>query len=1445
MPQLFAEWNSKLEICKRDVPWIDRSWTAALWQYLYDHFNTSTALRTMENLHIVPLDANCTRMAQLSTRLSMISRTNPSGSILPDELSTVCDRLGIYIINDLQPELHKHAHFFGNYAFLPTAKGIIQAMSRLLSIKGGKFVAEKLLECTDRVRFCLRNVLAKDITVISLSESDKQLLRILPIFMSVDGSGREKARPVSLMDVSVAAPNLREGKIPIPSPDPQLNLEDEFSKRLAEACGVKQKSVAHVVAEVYFPAVRSGRYSTTEVVAFMKYFCDNLRQFQLSYSGIEECGKDIRFIEKADGSYVRPCDLFDVSEKIVSQLFSIRPAFPTGEFEKPRYREALRAMGLRNSSSLTAKEMHEIAIDLSTSNNLSAEGRRNVADAFIQLLNRRSELLCQPLEGLSRATLGDKLTTLQCIPIINKRNAFRGYPQSLAFYGENASGGFAAPCEVKAARYVSIIGSVRPLVDTQNLASLAKTYYWDDEPDMQDVIQHLLNTVDCYVCQQKVDVLHIINLVYHFLNDHKDLKSFVSVMADRKWIWNGECFSDPGQVVLGKDSLDLKPYRFTLPTEFFNFRSLWNECGLKQRSDLREVLQAVNDSHERKDDLEQTTVDRDIQLCINILNILAKQKCPDMESLLIPVVTKSCKLQMKRASECSYVDKEWYQHGFDVEDVMADVFLIHELVPLQTAEQLNIPSLISRFVGVEELDIGFGQSEPLTRRLNAILRDYTDGMAVLKELIQNADDAGASKVCFLYDERYNEDARHILLDQGMKDLQGPALWTYNNAVFTDVDFESIVKLSGATKEQDGEKIGRFGLGFNAVYHLTDVPSFVSRGNVVFFDPHTKYLGRVLTNKGKPGIRLNLDTHRHKIQHVTDQFKPYNGVFGCDFGRDSAMKSYEGTLFRFPLRTAEQARTSEISSQHYSHTEMIKLLRLLETAAHHILLYTQNVQVVEVFHLNSTAASASEMALWFSIERHLVKTMRNVVSASSLPQPRINSTSPNVLQQCSSLMKNYREKRLKECVFCEFSAIYNVAVKYSSTTDAKFGSTLSKDSDSYWLVVSCSGRSRSLHLASRDSSLVPVGGAAARLERIDESSFQAVDVQFGFHSAGMVYCFLPLPIQLNLPVHINGFFAVHSSRTHLHERVALDKEDARAIWNETLMSDAVCHAYCILLEDLTKCSQITSYNMWPVAKSVKEIAPLSAQLYTSLYHSVCTDENCAIVKADEGWVSLSRCRLLDPDFRKEEISELALHVLKITANQRNIIVDIPEAVVKTVLGIDSCRTFMQQKFVDKPTFFHDWFLPNIRKIDAITRDKLVLSCLFDEKLKHSLTDVECIPVSPDGEDLKTIPELVHPDCKLTVLYDADEGRFPLWKSGIADDCGKRRDVLDALVKLGMKKHDLPWNAIAERCMVMQSNASTTQEKIKIVMSLMSSNLTRRIKICPRVLEAICRTNSCQQ
>jgi len=51
-------------------------------------------------------------------------------------------------------------------------------------------------------------------------------------------------------------------------------------------------------------------------------------------------------------------------------------------------------------------------------------------------------------------------------------------------------------------------------------------------------------------------------------------------------------------------------------------------------------------------------------------------------------------------------------------------------------------------------------------------------------------------------------------------MQGPALYAYNNALFTEQDWTGIRMLQDSIKETDSLKIGRFGLGFKSVFHMT-------------------------------------------------------------------------------------------------------------------------------------------------------------------------------------------------------------------------------------------------------------------------------------------------------------------------------------------------------------------------------------------------------------------------------------------------------------------------------------------------------------------------------------------------------------------------------------------------------------------------------------------------
>jgi hypothetical protein len=119
-----------------------------------------------------------------------------------------------------------------------------------------------------------------------------------------------------------------------------------------------------------------------------------------------------------------------------------------------------------------------------------------------------------------------------------------------------------------------------------------------------------------------------------------------------------------------------------------------------------------------------------------------------------------------------------------------------------------------------------GQRERLTVRLKGLIRQYQRGPGIIKEFLQNADDAGAAYLRIVMDWRdHGHDLQH---GSPLHQVLGPSLLIANDAEFTDPDFEDILGLGESGKRIARSKTGRFGLGFNTSYNVTDYPSFLSR-----------------------------------------------------------------------------------------------------------------------------------------------------------------------------------------------------------------------------------------------------------------------------------------------------------------------------------------------------------------------------------------------------------------------------------------------------------------------------------------------------------------------------------------------------------------------------------------------------------------------------------------
>lgn len=106
-----------------------------------------------------------------------------------------------------------------------------------------------------------------------------------------------------------------------------------------------------------------------------------------------------------------------------------------------------------------------------------------------------------------------------------------------------------------------------------------------------------------------------------------------------------------------------------------------------------------------------------------------------------------------------------------------------------------------------------------------------------------------------------------------------------------------------------------------------------------FDPQGDYLPNVST--ANPGKRIEF-VSTSAISLYKDQFSPYC-AFGCDM-----KNSFPGTLFRFPLRNAEQAANSKLSKQAYTEDDITSLFDQLDEEGVFTLLFLKNVLDIEMY-----------------------------------------------------------------------------------------------------------------------------------------------------------------------------------------------------------------------------------------------------------------------------------------------------------------------------------------------------------------------------------------------------------------------------------------------------------------------------------------------------------------
>jgi hypothetical protein len=472
-------------------------------------------------------------------------------------------------------------------------------------------------------------------------------------------------------------------------------------------------------------------------------------------------------------------------------------------------------------------------------------------------------------------------------------------------------------------------------------------------PSCQHVLQQLEITRESNA-DDKTNVT-VCKQVYKHLNDELAKNQDVSVITKLKntaWLFLHGTFVENRKIALEWKGYAV-PFLYSVPDEYKReFVELLKVTGIKEIFRPCDFLEALDSLQGSKQDSRLTP--EDIKLVVTLINELRYQSddlvkqrvgtipLPDAQGVLC----NSKDLTIPERFHVKYVGNERYIHS----DINRNVALKLGAKPLRARRREKYGNTMS---------ISFGQFEKLTDRIKNILESYPCDVGILKELVQNADDAKATEVQFIYDKRTLPHKR--VLQTNANEIQGPALCVYNNKYFSEDDLNGICKLGIGSKRDDPAKTGQYGIGFNAVYHLTDCPSFLSDDNTLcILDPHCEYSPEA--SPEAPGGRYNnIDDDFKDI--FSDTASGYLAEFGDHFPLQGC------TMFRLPLRTDEQSKTSEISNCSVTDQVMMDLISEFKKEAKKLLLFLNHVKKIGLWEINKK----SELKPIYSVSSQLERS----------------------------------------------------------------------------------------------------------------------------------------------------------------------------------------------------------------------------------------------------------------------------------------------------------------------------------------------------------------------------------------------------------------------------------------------------------------------------------------
>ncbi|XP_071510274.1 sacsin-like [Diadema antillarum] len=1316
----FGRWQKEPGIANQPpAPWLE-----AVWNMFYKE--SPDNLSQFEGLPLIPLsDTNAAEVTlkALAKKSALIVKRN--GQVALDEhLEGVLVKIGIEVLNFTDYVIRHPAVISQGYIQQPVADGILTATQNI--------DRSSLINKLQGLKDSERDLFNKCIANATINSSARDLLLSLPLFKLLCGSGASCTSIVSAREsigyIDISANETKDLPQPVKLQRAVI-AADHNVKPLLDKLKIDALSRFNVINHIMRELHEGILYTKSDVQSVTLWLLSHWNEIKHKCESSKHVLQKLKFVptDNSSSTLKSPSELLHIQDQTLHRLFGKQGLFPTEPFTEPEVLSALGELGMRGQDKVNVDEAVMCLDIVSLSNNV------DLARSFLKFLANNMRLLNSCSSGIS-CTLAAYIKSKPCIPYEQVQPSF--YPSQLQWY-QLPHSFLSTPSETMLlSRENSILcGSLVPLTkEDSNLMPLFRHLQMDSKkPTLQNVTEQLKKYVHLTQESRDVDPIELapmVKSIYAFLlNEWKVqrgnvLKYLTTVQCP---IWNGAGFSDPTEMCIDGLPFDMSPYMTQIPHTMRQFADLFRDLGAKSTVNAN-VETLVDILHEVKKSCEQSRVNdtayhaRQLRLVLQILKQLHTigEIPQDLQSrVLVPTESEGCHLIS--VTDSAFVDRPWLKSFVHEERSEDDTTfsIINPQITADLAKFLHVPPLSRLLLDADDLDefTQAGQTEPLTLRIWNILKNTYEDTAIFKEMIQNAEDAGATEVRFLVDMRTNSNAMEKLFDPGMKACQGPALWVFNDATFTDEDFANILRLGGRTKEKNAEKIGKFGTGFNSVYHLTDVPCFVSRHFIQYFDPHTTHLGGVLRDKSQPGVRVNLQSSL-RLRRFPDQFMPFNGVFGC---RLSEPFHYDGSLFRLPLRSKEAALKSEISRENYDEVRLKGLLLSMWKSSGSLLIFTKKVMKVSMYYLPAESTDASKAAKLFSIEKDFLEnTVKDdiILCTESVTQEMTPSGAEFFHNETAMLKKTFKS-----------------------------------------IKVTCEGSATTRKMAAEESDvgLSPRGEVAMTfLESHD------------FKLQGEVYCYLPLSMKSMLPVHINGAFAVTDNRQHLHKRTPAGM-NRHAQWNDLLLREVICRAYIYLLSDENFLQLFTgmygsvAYDyLWPDVDNLPKDGNCSEifdAFYQTLVHGINKSPQPALFRKDGKALKFQNVMFLSQEFQDEGTIKDTVSAILETCLPESTVVDVSDKTRRAFIRANLERELKEKTF-GQERFFDEVFLPRLPCVSDEDRNIVILFALNCRKdsLRLKLRDVRCIPVSGDIY-LQKPKDLVHPHRKAAKIFSKADGVFP--------------------------------------------------------------------------------------